>query len=89
MTQQPTLWDAPAPPPVSPVATERQRLNAAALRVIQRLKEGPATNVQLSQPEIGGLRFGGRLFECKQDGWIIEKQQISGGLWLYRLAGLR
>lgn len=88
---QPSLLNLPEPAPVSnPVCLERERLNAAALRVLHYLQtHGAATNVTLSAPDLGGLRFGGRLHELKHDGWVIEKSHVSGGIWLYQLKGMR
>jgi len=85
---QPSLFDAPTPRPRRhPVAVERQRLNAAAQRVLARLQQGPATNAQLV--EVGGIRAVGRVFELKRDGWQIEKAHVSGGTWRYTLRGLK
>lgn len=80
-------------PQASPQGEERQRLNAAALRVLDYLKARRGewvTNVTLASPEIGGLRFGGRLKELRDDGWQIETQTpAAGGTYRYRLTGLR
>lgn len=84
----PSLFSDDASPvsrPTNPVAKEIARLNAAAQRVLERLNVGPATNVELSQPSIGGLRFGGRLHELGKHGWTIGKEHVSGGVWIYRL----
>jgi hypothetical protein len=69
----------------TPVQAEIARLNAAAERVLARLQIGPATNVELSKPEIGGLRFGGRLHELQQRGHVITKAHVKGGVWRYTL----
>lgn len=74
------------PVKANPVRDEIVRLNAAAERVLERLQQGPATNVELSSPEIGGLRFGGRIFELSTS-WQIEKEHVKGGVWRYRLIG--
>lgn len=93
MSQQPDLFSADVPPPegrrqINPVAAEKARLNAAARRVLAWLQtHGVATNVTLSSPAIGGLRFGGRLKELRDDGWIIETAYIKGGRFAYRLKG--
>jgi hypothetical protein len=71
--------------PLSPVARERQRLNAAALRVLERLKQGPACNYELATPEIGGLRAIGRVHELQKAGYAITKEHLSGGTWRYAL----
>lgn len=79
--------EAPEPKP-NPVAVEKRRLNAAARRVLAWLQSHEvATNVTLSSPSIGGLRFGGRLKELRDDGWLIETAHIKGGRFLYRLKG--
>lgn len=68
------------------VATEIDRLNAAALRVLAYLQaHGSATNVELCTPEIGGLRAVGRIHELRRSGHQIEKTHLHGGLWSYRL----
>lgn len=68
------------------VATEIERLNAAALRVLAYLqRHGSATNVQLCQPEVGGLRAVGRVFELRKQGYQIEKAHVAGGVWNYTL----
>lgn len=89
--QLPLVLSTERPQPKrTPVRLERERLNAAALRVLHYLQvNGSATNVQLSAPDLGGLRFGGRLWEIKNDGWVIEKSHVSGGIWLYELKGMR
>ncbi len=87
MTQLDLILTPPPLKAVSPVASERQRLNAAARRVLAYLQAHEwATNGELAQ--IGGLRFGGRLWELRRDGWVIEDQRpVSGGTWRYRLIG--
>ena len=90
MTQpQPSLFDLPPQPArePSPVAVERKRLNAAALRVLARLKQGPATNAELVA--VGGIRAVGRVWDCQRDGWLIEKAHVSGGTWRYTLIGMK
>lgn len=64
---------------------ERLRLCAAALRVLDRLKKGPAFNYELATPEVGGLRGVGRIPELRKQGYAIEKTHISGGTWRYEL----
>ena len=90
MTQPSLLSDrvmAPPEPIANPVAKERARLNAAALRVLARLKAGPATNWQLV--EVGGIRAVGRVHELREDGWQITKAHDTGGTWTYTLHGYR
>lgn len=88
---QPTFWDAPRiAPPAPPVVAEKARLNAAALRVLARLKQGPATGPELCRPDCGGNRaIGGRLYELRKDGWHIEAEHVSKGTWRYHLKGFK
>ena len=97
--QQPTLLEmaahgievvpdplyAPTPKP-NPVKVERERLNAAALRVLAYLEQhGEATNVELCRPEVGGMRAVGRIHELRRAGHAIEKKHLHGGIWAYRI----
>lgn len=94
MTRTGCLFDVINPEPVrEPVvvsatlpATERKRLNAAALRVLAHLQHhGEATNVELCAPHIGGNRAVGRVWELIQHGYDIRKEHLHGGTWKYRL----
>lgn len=87
LLEQPNLLDLnpPAPKP-NPVKVERDRLNAAAVRVLAYLQTHQwATNIELSRPEVGGLRAVGRIHELRQHGHVIEKKHVDGGVWRYRL----
>ena len=65
---------------------ERVRLNASANRVLAYLQEhGSATNVELCQPHVGGMRAVGRVHELRQAGYLIPKQHVKGGIWRYEL----
>lgn len=95
--QQPALagmFDVPAsvtlPTKANPVKVERDRLNDAAERVLAHLRaHGSATNVELSVPEIGGMRAVGRIHELRKRGHAIVKAHEGGGIWRYRLIGRR
>jgi hypothetical protein len=83
-------FDGPIDPqfaPASPVGQEIRRLNAAAVRVLERLQRGPAMNWELATPDLGGLRAVGRIWELQQDGWDITKEHVERGCWRYRLVG--
>ena len=68
------------------VKVERDRLNAAAARVLAYLQTcGEATNVELCRPDVGGMRAVGRIHELRQHGHAITKHHVSGGIWMYRL----
>jgi hypothetical protein len=83
----PHLFDQGVSPPreQTPVQTEIARLNAAAERVLARLQRGPATNVELSTPEIGGLAAIRRVWDLQQRGHVITKAHVKGGVWKYTL----
>ncbi len=69
---EPTLWD-----------TERKRLTAAATRLLERLQQGPATNIDLVP--VCGIRASARVHDLRQAGHDIEAKHIEGGTWLYTL----
>jgi hypothetical protein len=58
------------------------RLNAQHHAILDRLREGPVTNTELSQI---CQRFGARLQEIKLAGFSIGKECIKPGVWVYRL----
>jgi hypothetical protein len=81
----PVMYDVPQ---ASPVARERARLCAAAERVLALLRQrsdAGATNVELSHPDVGGLRAVGRIHDLRQRGHHISKAHIKDGLWRYWL----
>lgn len=65
--------------------TEPARLSGNRGRIIERLQKGPATNGELAQ--IGGLRFGGRIFELRKEGYDIRivASDHETGMVTYRL----
>ncbi len=67
------------------VAAEIDRRKPQAQRILDLLQrrgtEG-ATNAELGQV---CQRFGGRLFELRQEGHDIRKQYVAPGLWRYWL----
>jgi gamma-glutamyltranspeptidase len=74
----------------NPVKVEKDRLNAAAVRVLEYLKaNGSAVNWQLATPEIGGMRAVGRIHELIHAGHDIRKEHVSGGTWRYRYFGVK
>ena len=84
---QPSLLDLPEPVrKPNPVKVERDRLNAAAARVLAYLRlHGDATNVELCCPDVGGMRAVGRIHELRRAGHSISKEHVDGGVWRYRL----
>lgn len=58
------------------------RLSAQHRAILARLKEGPATNLQLS---LIAMRFGARLEELKRAGHPWTKRLVKPGVYEYRL----
>jgi len=81
---QPSLFDLPqpAPRPVSPVVREIHRRASNRDRVLARLQQGPATNVQLNDI---CFRYGARILELKREGFAIVKAHVGQSVWVYRL----
>lgn len=44
-----------------------------------------ATTHELCQPQVGGTRFGGRLHELRELGFVIARRQERAGRWRYWL----
>lgn len=65
--------------------TEIKRLHSGSMRVLDRLRQGVATNVELCTKEIGGLRAGGRIFDLRKAGYSIETRHVQGGVWEFEL----
>lgn len=88
VSEEPRPLEVPTRKPANPVAEEKARLNAAALRVLAYLQErGSALNWEMSTPEIGGSRAPARCHELKQDGWDIRVERVSKGTFRYTLVG--
>lgn len=67
----------------SPVADEMRRREGNYQRVLDRLRQGPATNHDLER--VAGYRFGARLNELRRDGIAWDKAHVEGGTWRYFL----
>lgn len=57
----------------------------ARQRVLAALQAGPQTTASLCQPDVGGVRFGGRIHELREDGYEIEERRLRVGSSLYTL----
>lgn len=53
--------------------------------VLDRLRVAPATTHDLCQPEVGGIRFGGRIKELRDLGYVIDRKRVREGSHLYTL----
>jgi hypothetical protein len=69
-----------------PIVRELRRRGSNKQRVLARLQQGPATNEELNDI---CFRYGGRIFELKRAGYVIDKTHVEGGLWRYELRGRR
>lgn len=88
VAKQLSLFDAPGPavapadPNVKPA--DRPRLAGACLRVLERLRKGPATTIELIQCG-GGTRAPGRVHDLRKHGYAIECKDHGGGKHVYTL----
>lgn len=68
--------------------TETQRRSNNQERVLELLQQRGvvgATNADLLG--VGGFRYGARIFELRQDGWLIETTAGEAGLFRFVLKG--
>lgn len=78
------------PRPHNPVKAEIDRLDRNALRVLARLKEGSATNVELCTKDCGGLNaVRSRIPALRKQGWVITAERVKDGVFRYTLKGLK
>ena len=80
------LYDEPPPVPLNPSVPECEapRLGAQHETILARLREGPATNVELGMI---CQRFGARLHELRLAGIGWSKTMVRPGVYEYRLTG--
>ena len=64
---------------------EVHRRQSNKQRILAALQKRPHTNGELV--EIGGIRYGGRIFEARKEGWDIRTEPHDRGLVVYRLLG--
>lgn len=63
---------------------DRPRLSKSNLAVLRRLREGPASTLQLMGGEFG-IRPSARVFDLKKAGCDITETRIEAGVALYTL----
>lgn len=70
--------------PVSPAAAEAKRLTRQQTAILERLRAGPATNMELIPIS---TRFSARIYDLRQVGYKIDTECIdrAKGLSLYTL----
>jgi len=59
------------------------RLTRSNERLLEALRDGPKTNVELMA--ICGMRLSGRVFDLRKHGYAIKATPGVGGLWTYEL----
>lgn len=81
-----TQWDLfdESGQPASPVVAEAKRLTRQQALVLDRLREGPATNMELIPIS---TRFSARIFDLRKAGYKIDTDCLdrAKGLSLYTL----
>lgn len=83
--EQLTLWgNDVSVKPIDPNIDERDvpRVTGQALAILERLREGPATNHELASMS---LKYSGRVSDLRAAGYEINAKRMSGGVWVYRL----
>lgn len=81
----PNLFDPPTIPVNSTVdAREAKRLSAQAHRILERLRQGPASNRELAQ---GALNYRARISEIRAAGFnvAVTARDYKTGVALYAL----
>ena len=63
-------------------AQEQSRLSGQKLKIVQRLRQGPALNTELNSI---CYRYGARIFELRKAGFEIEKAFVEPGVFRYSL----
>lgn len=67
----------------NPVVKELQRRSRNADRLLARLRQGPATTLEIIA--VAGCRAPARAWELRQQGFEISVEHIDGGLYRYSL----
>jgi len=88
---------APVPPvrDQRPSVADRERLTSHNLRILDRLRCGPATNVELAELLGPAAAWRTRVSDCRlwleaHEGLTVKAERcVSDGLWLYSLEAIR
>ena len=73
----PKVWQANK----TVLPSDLPRISEQARKILERLKDGPATNIELQEI---ALRYSARLHELKKCGALkFEKVNTGGGVWRY------
>jgi len=84
---QRSLFDAYREPLVdvrdpNAVEDDKPRLNGQNLLILERLRQGPATNAELSQI---ALKYSSRTSDLRKAGYNVTCERQPGGVCVYRL----
>lgn len=71
--------------PFGAAPSDRQRLRSSNERLLERLRQGPATNIELAT--ICGMRVSARIHDLRTAGYSIKTERVVGGAWLNTLEG--
>jgi hypothetical protein len=63
---------------------DRPRINKQCMRLLDRLKRGPVTNVE-GVVDLNILNLTARVSELRQAGYNVKAQRGAAGIWTYRL----
>ena len=72
----PTLWDYRAP------VADRPRLSRQCALILERLRQGPATNAELAGTS---LKYTSRVSDLRRAGYAIDCERLKDGLTRYTL----
>lgn len=64
-------------------AAERKRLAPHCHAILARLREGPASSIELIA--LTSHRYSGRIWDLREAGCVIGKRRLTPGTWEYRL----
>jgi hypothetical protein len=64
------------------LAGEMRRRKSNKEALLERLLDGKE-HTQAECQEAGGLRYGARMLELRDDGYVIEKRHTGGGGWVF------
>lgn len=68
--------------PISAPREDRKRLRGQNLAILERLRLGPATNVELAAIS---LKYTARISDIRSAGYSIEAKRVEGGIFEYWL----
>ena len=100
VARQRALPLSPPPAPVPPVrdqrvrVADRKRLVGHNLAILERLRQGPATNAELAALLGPASAWRTRVSDCRlwlerREGLTIRAERVEGGIWSYRLEAIR